>query len=60
MKSNLANIMASSPNIYEIKHNAWHNERILVIGAEDLLKLNEKQYAVLAEIADKIYPKGAI
>jgi len=43
---------------HEIKHTAWHVDRILVIASEDILKLSDKEYAIIAEIANRLYPKG--
>jgi uncharacterized protein YcbX len=58
MKSNLANLTAETMQTYKIKYNGWHNDRMLVVAADDLKKLTEKQYAALAEIAELLYPRG--
>jgi hypothetical protein len=58
MKSNLANMMASSPNTYEIKYKAWWEGSDFIAMSYDLRKLNEKQYANLVEIALVLYPRG--
>jgi hypothetical protein len=58
MKSNLAQHIATSMDCYEIKHNAWCIDRILVISSDDIMKLSDKEYAIVNEIANRLYPKG--
>lgn len=58
MQSQLAKHIATSMDCHEIKHTAWHIDRILVIASEDILKLSDKEYAIISEIANRLYPKG--
>jgi hypothetical protein len=58
MKSNLAQHIATSMDCHEIKHNAWWIDRILVISSDDIMKLSDKEYAIVSEIAKRLYPKG--
>jgi sulfur relay (sulfurtransferase) DsrC/TusE family protein len=58
MQSQLSKHIATSMNCYEIKREAWHKERILVIASDDIMKLSDKEYAIVSEIAKRLYPKG--
>jgi hypothetical protein len=60
MQSNLAKHMVEGINCYEIKHRAWNFDRILVIATEDLKNLSDKEYAIISEIAARLYPKGKV
>jgi sulfur relay (sulfurtransferase) DsrC/TusE family protein len=58
MQSQLAKHIATSMDCYQIKYDAWHKERILVIASDDIMKLSDKEYAIVSEIANRLYAKG--
>jgi hypothetical protein len=58
MQSQLAKLAATSMDCQEIKRRAWHEDRILVISSDDIMKLSDKEYAIVSEIASRLYPKG--
>lgn len=58
MQSQLAKLAATSMDCHEIKRKAWHEDRILVISSDDIMKLSDKEYAIVSEIANRLYAKG--
>lgn len=55
MKSTLARFMPESMNCYKIKHDAWHDEKILVITPQQMKRLTESECELLKRIGTKLY-----
>lgn len=58
MKSSLAKFLPESMNCFQVKKEAWQQERILVLTPEQAKKLSEKEYEIIRNIGERFYGRA--